>query len=192
MCEQMLVKSVVLAPGHPNSHAYTLFPRPTWARATRTSPDRLTRRWDRSRSSASPVRTFAPAWQCPSSCNRCCGRGIPLQHVRHQIYFCNIQMKHLQHMLETAETLAKHLKTLEKHMYSSCKHMQHPDETLETYATCMYMQRWNTCNICLKQMKHLHIHLKHHCNMCNITIYFCNIDIKHLQRTYETYLKHLK
>jgi hypothetical protein len=32
-----------------------------------------------------------------------------------------------------------------------------------------------------------------HCNMCNISIYFCNIDIKHLQRTskmsetFETY-----
>ena len=25
-----------------------------------------------------------------------------------------------------------------------------------------------------------------HCNMCNILIYFCNIDIKHLQHTSET------
>jgi DNA anti-recombination protein RmuC len=44
-------------------------------------------------------------------------------------------------MLKIDETLAKHLKTLEKHVRSSCKYMQHPDETLETYATCMYMQR---------------------------------------------------
>ena len=25
-----------------------------------------------------------------------------------------------------------------------------------------------------------------HCNICNITIYFCNIHMKHLQHTYKT------
>jgi hypothetical protein len=54
-------------------------------------------------------------------------RWVPLQHMQHPIYFCNIQVKHLQHM---SETLVKRLKTLE----SRCKHMQHPDKTLATYA----------------------------------------------------------
>jgi hypothetical protein len=53
-------------------------------------------------------------------------------------------MKHLQYMLEIAETLAKHLKALEKHVRSSCKHMQHPDETLirnmHVYAKMKHLQ----------------------------------------------------
>jgi hypothetical protein len=40
-------------------------------------------------------------------------------------------------------------------------------------------------------MKHLEyileIYLYSHCNICNILIYFCNIDIKHLQHTSETF-----
>jgi hypothetical protein len=53
--------------------------------------------------------------------------------------------------------------------------MQCPNETL--------------ANICLEnEMKHLEHKLKtyvySHCNMCNIRIYFCNIEMKHL--------KHLK
>jgi hypothetical protein len=39
-------------------------------------------------------------------------------------------------------------------------------------------------------MKHLEYTLEtymyKHCHMCNIPIYFCNIDIKHLQHTFET------
>jgi hypothetical protein len=34
---------------------------------------------------------------------------IPLQHVQHQIYFCNIQMKRLQHTFATVETLATYI-----------------------------------------------------------------------------------
>ena len=50
--------------------------------------------------------------------------------------------------------------------------MQYPDETL--------------ANIRLEnEMKHLEHTLEtyvySHCNMCNISIYFCNIKIKHLQ-----------
>ena len=41
------------------------------------------------------------------------------------------------------------------------KHLQYTSKTDETY---MYS----------------------HCNMCNIPIYFCNIDVKHLQNTFET------
>jgi hypothetical protein len=52
------------------------------------------------------------------------------------------------------------------------------------------MSRLNTCNIRLKQMKHfepiLETYVYSHCNMCNIPIYFCNIDVKHLQHTSET------
>jgi hypothetical protein len=40
--------------------------------------------------------------------------------------------------------------------------MKHLDPTLETY-------------------------VYNHCNMCNIiSVYFCNIDVKHMQHTYET------
>jgi hypothetical protein len=54
--------------------------------------------------------------------------------------------------------------------------MQHPNK--------------HTYNVYLKkQMKHLEWTLKtyvyNHCNMCNIQIYFCNIHMKHLQRTSE-------
>ena len=80
--------------------------------------------------------------------------------------------------------------------------MQHQDETfanirmkhlktLETYACNMYVyatsrstfatSRKNTCNIRLEQMKHLEHTLEtyvySHYNMCNIPIYFRNIDI---------------
>jgi hypothetical protein len=34
---------------------------------------------------------------------------VLLQYVQHQIYFCNIQMKHLQYTSETAETLATYV-----------------------------------------------------------------------------------
>jgi hypothetical protein len=49
----------------------------------------------------------------------------------------------------------------------------------------------NTClaiaNICNILIKHLHwnIRLQHAC-ICNIQIYFCNIEMKHLQHTSET------
>jgi hypothetical protein len=40
-------------------------------------------------------------------------------------------------------------------------------------------------------MKHLEhafaINVCSHCYMCNILIYFCNIHMKHLQHTYDTY-----
>jgi hypothetical protein len=66
------------------------------------------------------------------------------------------------------------------------------------FATCMYATykstfatyRWNTCNIRLEQMKHLELTLKTYMysyyNICNIPIYFCNIDIQHLQYTSKT------
>jgi hypothetical protein len=55
------------------------------------------------------------------------------------------------------------------------------------------MQHLNkhACNVHVKkQMKYLEqmlaTYVYNHCNMCNIPIYFCNIHIKHLQRTSET------
>ena len=47
------------------------------------------------------------------------------------------------------------------------------------------------CNIHLKkQMKHLEqtlaTYVYSHCNICNISIYFCTIYMKHLQHAYET------
>jgi hypothetical protein len=39
-------------------------------------------------------------------------------------------------------------------------------------------------------MKHLEqtlaTYVYGHCNICNISIYFCNIHVKHLQHTFET------
>ena len=32
----------------------------------------------------------------------------------------------------------------------------------------------------------LETYMYSHCNMCNILVYFCNIDVKHLQNTFET------
>ena len=76
------------------------------------------------------------------------------------VAIANIQMKHLQHSMKIPETLA----------------LQH--------------SKWNTCNIRLKQINHLEHTLEtyvySHYNMCNIPIYFCNIDIQHLQHTSES------
>jgi hypothetical protein len=56
------------------------------------------------------------------------------------------------------------------------KHMQHPDK--------------HTCNVRLKKMKYweqkLATYVYNYCNICNISIYFCNIHMKHLQHTFET------
>jgi hypothetical protein len=104
-------------------------------------------------------------------------------------------MKHLQHTSETAKHLhsiyPKYLQNTLKHFESYCK----------TFAT----SRQNICNICVKHIKHpdntcnvrLKKQMKHleemfatyvysHCNIFNILIYFCNIQIKHLQHTSET------
>jgi hypothetical protein len=63
---------------------------------------------------------------------------------------------------------------------------------MHVYATFKYTfatSKLNTCNIRLEQMKHLEYTLEtnvySHYNMCNIPIYFCNIDIQHLQHTSE-------
>jgi hypothetical protein len=89
---------------------------------------------------SSSSRSLADAIRQPSA---------PLQHVQHHIYFWNIQIKYLQHMSETDETLercvynhsnicniqVKHL----KHRFATCVYyhipnllLQHLDETLET------------------------------------------------------------
>jgi hypothetical protein len=55
-----------------------------------------------------------------------------------------------------------------------------------TFAT----SKQNTRNIYLEQMKHLEHTLEtyvySHYNMCNISIFFCNINIQHFQHTSET------
>jgi hypothetical protein len=61
--------------------------------------------------------------------------------------------------------------------------MQYLDETL--------------ANIHLKnEMKHfehkLETYVYSHCNMCNISIYFCNIKMKHTCNIHMKHLKHLK
>ena len=120
---------------------------------------------------------------------------------------CNIRSK-------TAEILATYVwntwKTLVSHCnatsrWNTCNRRMKIPKTLEhMLVTCMYIQHLdllsqhpdeNTCNIRLIQMKHLEHTLEtyvyNHCNMCNIPIYFCNIDIKHLQIPLK-HQKHLK
>jgi hypothetical protein len=65
------------------------------------------------------------------------------------------------------ETLAKHLKPLEK--YACNMHVY--AISISTFATSRY-SRCNMCNIPI--------------HFCNISIYFCNTDTKHLQHTSET------
>jgi hypothetical protein len=125
-------------------------------------------------------------------------------------------MQQLQHKkkIYTDETLKISIwntcenvwKTFENH----CKHIQHPIKQLQTniwntwkhlkhmLTTCIYIQHLDLllqhldktlCDIRLEQWNIWNIHLKHiysHYNMCNIPIYFCNIDIQHLQHTFKT------
>jgi hypothetical protein len=72
----------------------------------------------------SPLPT--PMHDTPAAGAGGCSRRVLLQHVQHQIYFCNIYMKHLQHTPETSEILPKHLIAI-------AKHMKHSEETLARY-----------------------------------------------------------
>jgi hypothetical protein len=106
-------------------------------------------------------------------------------YLEHTLTTCvwnkyNIQIKHLQlaiwkHLLQLKTEIAEAFRVYSCNI--CVKHMQHPNK--------------HTCNIRLKkQMKHLEhmlaTYMYNHCNMCNITIYFCNIHMKHLQHTSET------
>jgi hypothetical protein len=90
--------------------------------------------------------------------------------VQHPIYFYNIQMKPLQHIKKTDEIFkTKHLKHLWKYLKTfknHYKHIQHQDELL--------------ANIRMKHLKTLGTYTWH-VFICNIQIYFCNIQIN-LQR----------
>jgi hypothetical protein len=102
--------------------------------------------------------------------------------------------------------LRKRLKTIENHY----KHMQHPDETLanicikhlktlKTYAYNMHVYATSRSTFATSRQKHLQhssrtyetlentleTYVYSHYNMCNIPIYFCNIDIQQLQHTSE-------
>ena len=81
------------------------------------------------------------------------------------------------------------MKTLEK---AIAKHIKYPGKTCNICVEHMQHPNKHTCNIRLKkQMKHLEralaTYLYNHGNMCNIPIYFCNIRMKHLQHTSETF-----
>jgi hypothetical protein len=60
--------------------------------------------------------------------------------------------------------------------------LQHLDETLATYVRKQLKHLEHTSET---PVKHLKKHLKAIVNACNIQIYFYNIQIKHLQHTYE-------
>jgi hypothetical protein len=118
-----------LVPGHPDGRACSVlrFPHtpihivsrtPREARTARTPrPTRTT--WPHAGTARAPSASHAHACEdrlhhaggAPAVAAGGYGKWVPLQHVQHQIYLCNIQMKNLQHM---SETLAKQLKTLEK------------------------------------------------------------------------------
>jgi hypothetical protein len=93
--------------------------------------------------------------------------------VQHQIYFCNVQTKYLQHTYEnrwnTWNICLKH----------ACIAIATHAISRSTFAT----SRWNTCNIRLKRLKHL----KH---MLETYVYshnsIWNIQMKHLKHTSET------
>jgi hypothetical protein len=105
------------------------------------------------------------------------------------IYFCNIHKKTLEiyvwnswdtcnirlKQLNTYNIRQKYPKTLEIHCKNICT-------SRSTFAT----SRWNTCNIRMKHLKHLK-HTLATCMLCNIQIYFCNIQMKRLK-----HLRHLK
>ena len=55
-----------------------------------------------------------PCRQAGGTPTAVCSRWIPLQHVQDEIYFCNIKMKHVQHMYETVEIFATYV-------YNICK-----------------------------------------------------------------------
>ena len=82
----------------------------------------------------------------------------------------------MQHLDETlANIRMKYLKTLETYVCN-----------VHAYATSIStFARQNTYNIRQEQIKHLkhtletYVYINY--NMCNIPIYFCNIDIQHLQ-----------
>jgi hypothetical protein len=70
---------------------------------------------------------------------------------------------------------------LQKHLKPLQKHTQHSDKTLANI--CVQHTDKHTCNI--RQKKHMKYWEQkiatYMCNHCNISIYFCNIYIKHLQ-----------
>jgi hypothetical protein len=97
-------------------------------------------------------------------------------------------MKYLKHVSKTLEkkTPEKRLKTIAnicniliKHLQRMCETYAHPDK--------------QTCNICLKtQIKHweqtLVTYVYDYYNIyATSPIYFCNISMKHLQDTSETF-----
>jgi hypothetical protein len=82
--------------------------------------------------------------------------------------------KHLKKILETIASI-RNIQTDDlQHM---CGTYARPDK--------------HPCNVHLKkQMKHWQqmfaTYIYNHCDICNITIYFCNIYMKHLQHTSKT------
>jgi hypothetical protein len=86
-------------------------------------------------------------------------------------------------MKTLANIRIKHLKTLETYAYNM--------HVCATSRSDFPTSRYNICTIHLEQIKHLEDTLEKsyvygHYKMCNILIYFCNIDIQHLQHTSET------
>jgi hypothetical protein len=73
-------------------------------------PSDLPRLWMHAPDVSTSLRhPYGDPWRRPATAAGGYDKWVLLQHVQHQIYFCNIQMKHLQHTSETVETLATYL-----------------------------------------------------------------------------------
>jgi hypothetical protein len=132
----------------------------------------------------------------PHACTRAqqlqaggCGKWVQLQHSKYQIYFCNIQIKLLQHTSEIDETFmtyscntiatcATSRSIFETFKCNTWNIQKKTDETLETYV-------WNTYNTRVQKTDEtlgidtLATYVYNHCNICNI-------HVKQLKRTSET------
>ena len=124
---------------------------------------RSTLAWYPSHAPSTPTRMQAgPAVAADGSHRNMCNTISIFTTSRGNI--CNIHPKQLKHLQHASETLAKHQRKLENHVCSHCKHL---DET--------------TCYIRMKTFETLvYIYIY------NIQIYFCNIQINHLQHTSKT------
>ena len=93
-----------------------------------------------------------------------------MQHLDKTLATCNMKALTATRLKYSLEQL----KSLEHTLATGVKHMQHPNKKrLQKYVSNTDEIFEQALAICLL-------------NTCNISIYFCNIHMKHLQHTYET------
>jgi hypothetical protein len=119
----------------------------------------------------------------------CCGRvACNIQHQEPSppsltqnptLHVCNIKTQHLQHynLMFTTSNIRSPPPPSTQHPTSRVCNIetQHSQHRKLMFAISKSTSELNTCNTCLKC-------LQHH----NIWIYFCNINVKHFQHSFET------